>query len=113
VTGWRRQMSGRAAAGVGSGGGGRSSARAAPMRSSDLCSLNFWLDLAVTRSPTPFLGQYPGRSGVSRPSSEWHRVGPPRCDHQVEPEVQRSDVGDQMAPEMAKTSAPLSWLLES
>ena len=33
----------------------------------------------------PLVGQYPGRSGVSRPSSEWGRVGPPRCDHQVEP----------------------------
>ena len=31
----------------------------------------------------PLGGQYPGRGGVSRPGSEWSRVGPPRCDHQV------------------------------
>ena len=31
----------------------------------------------------PLRGQYPGRSAVSRPSSEWDRVGPARSDHQV------------------------------
>ena len=35
----------------------------------------------------PLGGQYPGRGAVSRPSSEWGRVVPARCDHQVEPEV--------------------------
>ena len=36
----------------------------------------------------PLGGQYPGRGAVSRPSSEWGRVGPARCDHQVERGVQ-------------------------
>jgi hypothetical protein len=55
----------------------------------------------------PLGGQYPGRSTVSRPSSEWGRVVPVRCDHQAEPGVrrgrrprrgQRSEVGGQTAP---------------
>jgi hypothetical protein len=57
-------------------------------RSSDL-----WTPGSTWRRPAlpPLLGQYPGRGGVSRPSSEWGRVGPPRCDHQVEAGVQRSE----------------------
>jgi hypothetical protein len=53
----------------------------------------------------PIEGQYPGRCGVSRPSSEWDRVGPPRCDHQAGPAFQRSEVGDQRS---ERTNSPPS-----
>ena len=43
----------------------------------------------------PLGGQYPGRGAVSRPSSEWGRVGPARCDHQVGRGVQRSEIRGQ------------------
>ena len=45
----------------------------------------------------PLGGQYPGRGAVSRPSSEWGRVGPARCDHQAGAEVQRAEDRGQAA----------------
>jgi hypothetical protein len=55
----------------------------------------------------PLRGQYPGRGAVSRPSSEWGRVGPARCDHQVGTTVQktenrrqRTDQGRELAPDV-------------
>jgi hypothetical protein len=61
----------------------------------------------------PLVGQYPGRGAVSRPSSEWGRVGPARCGHQVGPGIrrprgaaeirgQRSEVRDQTAPSVQR-----------
>jgi hypothetical protein len=76
--------------------------RCARSRSSALCSLTSdlcaWTAGSTWRRPAlpPLGGQYPGRGAVSRPSSEWGRVGPARCDHQVEPAVQRSDDRGQM-----------------
>jgi hypothetical protein len=64
-----------------------------------------WTPRLTWRRPAlpPLGGQYPGRGAVSRPSSEWGRVGPARCDHQVEPGVrarpaaaQRTDDRGQM-----------------
>ena len=52
----------------------------------------------------PFVGQYPGRSGVSRPSSEWGRVGPPRCDHQVEPGARAAPQGPQRTDDRGQTT---------
>ena len=47
----------------------------------------------------PFKGQYPGRGAVSRPSSEWGRVGPARCDHQAKTTARaacgRAEIRDQ------------------
>ena len=49
----------------------------------------FWTSGQTWRRPAlpPLRGQYPGRGAVSRPSSEWGRVGPARCGHQVGPAV--------------------------
>ena len=45
----------------------------------------------------PLGGQYPGRGAVSRPSSEWGRVGPARCDHQAKTTA-RSDQASWLDP---------------
>jgi hypothetical protein len=65
-----------------------------------------WTSGSTWRRPAlpPLLGQYPGRGGVSRPSSEWGRVGPPRCDHQVEPEVQDQMTDDRLQKAPAQTA---------
>ena len=53
--------------------------------SSDFCLLSSVLVWTWRRPTLPRLeAQYHGRCGVSRPSSEWDRVGHPRCSHQVE-----------------------------
>jgi hypothetical protein len=59
----------------------------------------FWTSDQTWRRPAlpPLRGQYPGRGAVSRPSSEWGRVEPTRCGHQVETEVRRTDVRGQMS----------------
>jgi hypothetical protein len=79
---------------------GRQPARARGLRLLPSVFCHLWTPGSTWRRPAlpPLLGQYPGRGGVSRPSSEWGRVGPPRCDHQVEPEVQRTDGRWQMTP---------------
>jgi hypothetical protein len=74
----------------------------------------------------PLRGQYPGRGAVSRPSSEWGRVGPARCDHQVRPAVQArrsraeisrqrtegsSDAGDR--PRCCRLARCCSWSREA
>ena len=56
--------------------------------------LILWTAGQAWRRPAlpPLRGQYPGRGAVSRPSSEWGRVGPTRCDHQAGPEVHKGQM---------------------
>ena len=53
----------------------------------------------------PFMGQYPGRGAVSRPSSEWGRVVPARYDHQAKT-MARSDQALRPDPKPAARPLP-------
>lgn len=98
---WRRRAGARAPRPVSEQGRHRIGGAAAVSRAAG------WLGTPgqTWRRPAlpPLLGQYPGRGAVSRPSSEWGRVGPARCGHQVGPGVrgpggaQSSESGDQTA----------------